>query len=234
MKALKLSVLIWVFCAGFASAQAVEQGISVTGEGRVSMPPDMATITLGVTENAATAGAVMAQVNASVASILKELDALGVAAEDRQTSGFYLQPVHNDRASSSDAPPRITGYRAGNTVTVRVRDLAALGPMMDAVIEIGANDFNGLQFGLQDTSAALALARTRAVQDAVLRAGQLAQAADLALGGIQRMTENSSYGGPAAMDFAQSRALMSEAIAGGEVDVVAQVTMVFSIAPAGQ
>ena len=234
MEVLRLSGLIWVFCVALGHAQVVEQGVIVTGEGRVATAPDMATITLGVIENAATAGGVMAQVNVSVAAILKELDALGVAPEDRQTTGFYLQPVHNDRASSNDAPPQITGYRAGNTVTVRVRDLDKLGAMMDSVIEIGANNFNGLQFGLQDSSAALGMARSRAVTDATTRASQLAEAAGLTLGAVQRMSENSQDGGPVAMDFGLARASMSEAIAGGEVDVVAHVTMVFAIAPAGQ
>ena len=175
----------------------------------------------------------MSKVNASVAAILSELDTIGIQPSDRQTSGFYLQPVHSNRASSSDnAPPKITGYRAGNTITVRVRDLAQLGAMMDAVIETGANDFNGLRFGLNDSSAAYATARERAVADAILRAGQLAKAAGLTLGRVQRMTENSHHGGPVMMEMAQSRASMGDAIAQGEVDVTAQVTMVFAIAPA--
>lgn len=230
MKLLKYAVVLWIVCAGWASGQAAEQGIIVTGEGRVSQTPDMASITLGVTESAETAAAVMAQVNASVAAILAELDAIGIAAADRQTSGFYLQPVHNNRVStSSDAPPKIVGYRAGNMVTVRVRDLARLGALMDAVIETGANDFNGLRFGLEDSSEAYAMARNRAVADAMMRAEQLAEAAGVTLGGVQRMTENSHHGGPVMMEMARSST--GNAIAQGEVDVTAQVTMVFAIAP---
>ncbi len=232
MSLTRAAALIWFFCAGFAYAQAVEQGIIVTGEGRVSLPPDMASITLGVTETAESAGAVMTKVNAAVAAVLDELDTLGVAPEDRQTSGFYLQPVHNNE-TSNDTPPRITGYRAGNTVTVRVRDLARLGEMMDTVIKTGANDFNGLQFGIQDSSQAMATARALAVEDGAARAGQLAKAAGLTLGSVQRMTENSNFGGPVAMDYAMARGAMQEAIAEGEVDVVAQVTMVYAIAPTG-
>jgi len=112
-----------------------------------------------------------------------------------------------------------------------VRDLAGLGEMLDAVIDIGANDFNGLNFGLQDPAPALAIARKVAVADAMDRATQLANAASLSLGTVLRMTENSQGVAPMAMEMAAVRSGMNDAIAGGEVDIRAQVTMVFAIAP---
>lgn len=231
MKTLRLAASIWMFCAGLAVAQMQEQGIIVTGEGRISAVPDMATITLGVRENADTAKEAMGKVTTSVAGILEKLDALGVVAKDRQTSRFYLNPVYNNYASADGNSRRVTGYEAGNAVTVTVRDLTRLGDLLDAVIEIGANDFNGLSFGLQDPVPALAQARQLAVTDAVNRAKQLAEAASLSLGTVVRMTENSQGGAPMAMEMASMRSGTADAIAGGEVDVQAQVTMVFAIAP---
>lgn len=232
MKTLKLAASIWVLWVGLALAQMSEQGIIVTGEGRISAVPDMATITLGVRENADTAKEAMGQVTASVSAILAELDALGVAQMDRQTSRFFLNPVYNNyQSSNGDNPRRVTGYEAGNAVTVTVRDLAKLGEMLDAVIDIGANDFNGLSFGLQDPKPALARARRAAVADAVARAEQLAQAASVTLGSVLRMTENSQGAAPMAMEMAAMRSGTADAIAGGEVDIRAQVTMVFAIVP---
>ncbi len=104
--------------------------------------------------------------------------------------------------------------------------------MLDAVIDIGANDFNGLSFGLQDPAPALDAARKAAVADAMERAGQLAKAAGLDLGKVVRMTEISQGARPIAMEMAAMRSSeMAGAIAGGEVEVQAQVTMVFEIAP---
>ena len=231
MKTLRWAASLWVLCASVALAQMPEQGIMVTGEGRISAVPDMATITLGVRENASTAKEAMGKVTTSVSAILERLDALGVAEKDRQTSRFYLNPVFNNRSSSGNEAPRVSGYEAGNSVTVTVRDLTALGEMLDAVIDIGANDFNGLSFGLQNPAPALAMARKVAVADAVDRAGQLAEAASLSLGSVLRMTENSRGAAPMAMEMAPLRSGMGDAIAGGEVDVEAQVTMVFAITP---
>ena len=215
---------------GAALAQETEQGIIVVGEGRIATPPDMATITLGVTETASTAKAAMDAVTQAVAGILLALDAEGVAPEDRQTSGFYLHPMHREMAVD-DTGPAITGYRAGNRVTVRVRDLTRLGAMLDVVIDIGANDFNGLNFGLQDEATPMAAARALAVADARARAEQLAEAAGLKLGNVLRLTEQSRMGGPVMMEAASRGLAMDEALASGEVDTVARVTMVFDIAP---
>ena len=54
---LKIAAIV---CAGFASgalAQQAPQGITVNGEGIVSLAPDTATIRLGVSERAASARA---------------------------------------------------------------------------------------------------------------------------------------------------------------------------------
>lgn len=228
-------VILWAFWAGMAVAQGQtpEQGIIVTGEGRVSTPPDMVAISLGVTGTGKTTSDVMENVTGAAAAIQAKLAALGIDPEDRPTSGFYLHPVHNNTAPSNPGAPEITGYRAGNTITVRLRDLALSGPLMDEVIAIGVNNFNGLSFSLQDPASSLGQARAAAVADARVRAGQLAQAAGLTLGDVLRITENSYFGGPR-MAMAEGRSSMGDAIVSGEVDVTAQVTMVFAIAPGGQ
>ena len=119
MRLMNWVALAWMAGAGMVSAQqGPEQGIIVTGQGSVAAAPDMATITLGVTEEAASAKAAMDKVTEAVAAILAQLDAQGIAAKDRQTSRFYLRPVHDRRPIEDGAPPRITGYEAGNSVTV--------------------------------------------------------------------------------------------------------------------
>ena len=232
MRLLNWAALVWIAGAGVLAAdQPREEGIMVNGRGSVAAAPDMATITLGVTEEAPTAKAAMDAVNAAVRAILAELDAEGVAAKDRQTSRFYLHPVHDRRPVENGQPPQITGYRAGNSVTVKVRDLSRLGTMLDAVIDEGANDFNGLSFGLQDPEEATAEARRAAVLDATERARQMAEAAGVGLGKLVRMTE-SSNSQPKMFETARMGMAMDSAVAEGEVDIEAQVWMTFEIVPA--
>ena len=232
MKMLGWIMAFWVASVPFALAQEAEQGIIVTGQGVVSLPPDMATVGLGVRQTAETAAEAVNAVNAAVAQILERLDGLGIAPADRQTAGFWLRPVTTEERGAADGGPlRIVGYEAGNSVRLRLRDLAGLGGVMDGVLETGANSFDGLSFGLQDPAAPLAEARALAVADAMRRAEQLAAAAGLTLGGVLRITENSYQGPVVMMEAAQSRAGMGAAVAEGEVDVRAEVVMVFAIAP---
>lgn len=230
MRWINWAAVILLLVAPAAWAQTTtEAGIIVTGEGRVAVAPDMAAITLGVRHRGDTAQEAMALVTDDVAGILNTLTNVGIANTDQQTSGFYLRPVYNSRGINDGTPPDLVGYEAGNTVTVRVRDLAVLGSTLDVVIEIGANEFNGLRFDLQDPSAAQSLARRLAVGDARAKAEELAQAAGVTLGPLVRLSEAGSNAGPRMMEMSAGRASMDSAIASGEVGVEARVTLVFEI-----
>ena len=231
MRGLKWAVIGLMSWGAVALADTPEQGVIVTGEGIVSVEPDMATIELGVTSTGETAAAAMQENAAAVARIIAELDTLGVAERDRQTSRFYLNPVWAHQQGEGDQRPRITGYEAGNSVSVRVRDLTGLGAVLDGVLKVGGNQFNGLSFGLQDDSAARAEARKAAVTDAMARSGQIAEAADLELGAVLRISEGApAMPQPMMRDFAMAESV-GNAIASGELEVRMLVTMVFDIAP---
>ncbi|MGJ8544929.1 MAG: SIMPL domain-containing protein [Sulfitobacter sp.] len=225
----------WIFglclmaMAGAAAAQN-ERGIIVTGEGVASAAPDMASISLGVTHQAGTAKQAMTQTAEAVAGILSGLRERGIKNEDLQTSRFYLNPVWQEGDVPGNAPREITGYVAGNSVSVTVRELTTLGAVIDAAVDLGGNDFNGLQFGLRDDSEAMAQARKAAVQDAMAKAAQLAEASGMRLGAVLRMTEESYGNAPMMAEFARGKA-MNDAIAPGELELRARVTMVFEIRP---
>lgn len=203
--------------------------ITVTGNAQVDGAPDMAIINLGVTNEAKEAKAAMDATSASVARILEHLAAMGIEERDMQTSRFSINPVWNSPDPSRGDPRKITGFVASNAVSVRVRDLKALGQIMDSVISDGANSFNGLQFTLQDAEPLQREARTRAVMDAKEKATQLAEAAGVRLGPVLSISENGG-GGRRPMMVEMSDARSSGApIATGEVSVSASVTVVFEI-----
>ncbi|MGB7262057.1 MAG: SIMPL domain-containing protein, partial [Albidovulum sp.] len=151
-----------------AAAETPMPMISVSGEGRVEIAPDMATVSLGVTNEADTATSALSANSEAVASVLERLAKAGVEARDIQTSGLSLGPRYD--YNSSGGAPKLTGYVASNTVTVRVRALETTGNILDLVVAGGANTLNGLSFGLQDDQTARDEARTRAVADAARKA----------------------------------------------------------------
>ena len=165
-----------------------------------------------------------------MSKILDGHTAAGIATRDIQTSNLTLSPRWNDRNSSSETPPEITGFIATNTVTVRVLDLDTLGAMLDGALQTGANNFQGLQFGMQNPAPLLNAARQDAVKDAIFKAELYANAAGVKLGKVQLITEAPQGGRPPVM-LAQ-RAMHDGAvpIARGEVEMASSVTVVFAIA----
>lgn len=225
MKKLTLIAALTLVLAGMAQADEPPRQIFVTGEGRVEVAPDMATISLGVTQEASEAGAAMRATSQAASMILDRLAGLGIAARDIQTQRLTLNPVWSD--VSGQERMQITGFAASNAISVRVRDLDGLGPVLDAVLDVGANDFKGLRFSVQEPDGLVEDARRRAVADAIARATQLASAAGLALGEVVSITEQWGSREEPMMEMASARG--GAPVAGGEVSLSVSVSMVFAI-----
>ncbi|MBY5932079.1 SIMPL domain-containing protein [Tateyamaria omphalii] len=226
---MKLSIataFVWMMLAPLVAAQSQDRVLSVMGEGQVAIAPDMAVISLGVVHIDETAGDAMAKVSEDATALIAALTDRGVATRDIQTAQLSVGPVW----SSYDANERtITGFEARNSVRVRVRDLGGLGDILDEVLAVGANTFNGLSFELQDPSAAEAEARAAAVRDAMQKATELSAAADLTLGAVLSLSEGVE--GPRPEMFAAAARSADVPIAAGELLVTAQVSMQFALEP---
>lgn len=201
--------------------------LTVTGTAAVAAVPDLATISLGVTTNGATAAEAMSANSTALAAVIARLQAVGMAERDYQTSSLSLNPnwVTNAAGTGSE----INGYLAGNMLTIRVRAMDQVGTVLDAVISDGVNTLNGLTFGLQNPRPSEDEARKQAVADAVARATLIATAAGAKLGSILSISE----GGMAAPFPGPVFRMAAEAavpVAQGEVEVSASVTMVFTLA----
>ncbi len=220
-------ILLGVSSPVWAEADRV---INVTGHGVVETVPDLATMSVGVTREARIAGDALDATSQAMQDIIRRLQTDGIDARDMQTQGLSLQPKWSRPASNGDAAPQIIGFIARNTLSLRVRDLAVLGDILNTVVEDGANTFNGLQFSVADPDAAFAAARADAVRDAVAKAGQLAEAAGVSLGEIQSISESGGRPQPVMMEMASARMADAVPVAQGEVSLSAQVSIVFAIA----
>lgn len=205
--------------------------ISVVGEGAAQIAPDMATITLGVTTQAATATEAMAQNADQQGAVIEALTGSGIEDRDIQTSRLNLNPVMD--YSRDNQPPTLTGYRAQNMVTVRVRDLDALSTTLDALVTAGANEITGIAFGRDEAAEVQDEARRDAVADARHRAEVMAEAAGLTLGPVLTMRDMAfSDGGeprPVMMEAMDMGAAKSVPVASGELTLQARVEMQFAL-----
>lgn len=224
MKPIVLILGLFLACPAWAEEAATLQ---ITGVGEVSVRPDMATVSLGVVTQDEAAAEALARNSAELSRVFDILQQAGIAEADMQTTRFDLTPIHaGDRPGGTDTA-RIEAYRVTNALSVIVRDLDALGEVLDAVARAGANEFRGITFGLQDPGPLQDDARRAAVADARARAALYAEAAGVTLGDLLHLSE---VGGPDARpQMMQMAARGAVPVAEGEVGLTAQVTLTYEI-----
>jgi uncharacterized protein YggE len=155
--------------------------ISVTGEAKVSVPPDQAQIDAGVTSDARTAREASDTNNAAMGKVLLALKGAGIEEKDYQTSRLSLQPQFATPRTAERAPG-IVSFRASNRVTVRIRDVTKVANVIDVLVGAGANDIGGISFTVSQASKHLDEAREKAIADARRKAEIYARAAGVTLG----------------------------------------------------
>jgi uncharacterized protein YggE len=170
--------------------------LDINATGEVTRVPDLATISAGVVTRSANASSAMQQAAARMARVREALRRAGIADRDIQTSNVSLSP---DYVYAKDQPPRISGYSASNQVTVRFRDIASTGKILDALVEQGANQISGPNLSIEHPEAALDDARTRAVAAARARAELYARALGMRNVRIDSVSESGGYAPPPPM-----------------------------------
>ena len=202
--------------------------LTVRGEALVTAVPDMARFTVGVEVQAPTADRAMRANSARTEAILKTLAELGIPARDVQTTQFSVYPVWNNRKGGSGQPLKITGFMASNSLQVRVRDIARLGAVLDALIRAGGNRLQAVSFSHSDPEPLRDRARRKAVKEALRRARLLAEAAGVRLGPVLSLEEVSAGRGPTAR-MAALAADRPVPIAEGEIGFSATVVLRIAI-----
>jgi len=204
--------------------------LSLSAHGETQVTPDQATITLGVQTKAASARDAMAQNAQRMSAVIAALRGAGIAGKDIRTSNINLEAQY---VYAPNTAPRLTGYQASNDVTITVEDLARLGPAIDAVTEAGANQINGIGFGLKAPGPAEDAARLEAVKALRAKAELYAQAAGYHIARLVNLTEGGGYAPqplrPMAMAKARSVAAPTP-VEAGELTVSADVSAVFELA----
>ncbi|HAQ34743.1 MAG: hypothetical protein CMF74_02850 [Maricaulis sp.] len=210
-----------------------EGRLTLTATGNVRVAPDMATVSAGVVTEAATAAEALSANSRAMNGVFSALRQAGVAERDIQTSNLQISPVWSGGYSSErgETERRITGYQATNTVTARVSDLDNLGRTVDALVSSGANQLQGVNFGLEDRDDAMNEARRRAVAELGALRTLYAGALGVELGRLVEFSEGSNYSPPQPMMYARTEMMNdSTPVAAGQLDVSVTVTAVYAIA----
>ena len=246
-----------------ASAQycdARSQGIAVQGLGAVSVPADVAVISLGVEVREETVGAARAGAADAMTAVIEAVKEQGVTDDDITTTEFSIWPettwieediVRGGELIGKGGRSVIIGYGVSNRVNIEI-DMSDSGDgsdvdtdMLSAVIDTAAtaggdsSRVDSIYFKPNDTSIALDEARELAVADALHRANLYADALGVQVGALLNLSETSSASpyspllADARVGFARVESASSTPINAGESTVEARINAEFAIVNPG-
>lgn len=226
---LLLAVLAAVWPAAAHSQPASERlpqaTLVVSGSGEARVAPDEATVVLGFMTQYEGARAAQDRVSQVVRKILAAMTALGIPKENIQTAHLTLTPAQQGYAQ--EMVRHVVGYRAANTVSIRLAKLDQ-GTVLDAGLEAGANQVNGVSFGLRNDGAARRKALVEAVREAREKAKTIAEALGVSVAAVDEVQEGGVFVHPLASaggGIAMSRAEAVTPVSPGQVTVRASVTI---------
>lgn len=200
----------------------------VTGEGKVSAPPDIAMVTVGIQANGTTVKAAQDQINATINKISAAIKELGIEAKDIQTQNYNINPDYDFTSGTQ----RIRGYTANTNLSIKVRQIDNANSVIDAATANGANQVGGISFDIDDKTKLENEAREKAVVDAKSKAENAAKIAGFRLGRIVNYSEN--FGGfpdpfPLRTTMQEVTDSASTLIEPGSSEITVNVTLSFEI-----
>lgn len=208
------------------------QTMSVSATGKATMVPDLATVTIGVVSDGASAIEVKDKNNQKINQMIAFIKQQGIDDKDIQTTAFYSSPKYD----YTNGQNNIIGYTANQTVTIKIRAIdkstAQLEKVIDGAVMSGANQVQGINFSFSDDNQLTQTARKQAIELAKQKANEIADEAGLKLGRIVNVitTESNGYA-PRPYAMAANVAAKSTApnIEPGSQEVTETVTVVFDI-----
>ena len=222
-------LLLGFFLAIAAALPAVAQHrapniITVTGEGEVSIAPDLAMLTAGVTTDGKTAREASEANAKAMTAVMGALKALGIEERDIATTRLSLFPLHDNKGNEQ----RITGFQASNQVTAKIRDVAKTADVVDRLVAAGVNDIGGIQFVVSAPSKPLDTAREAAMADAKRKAEIYAKAAGVMLGPATMISEEGGIAPPPIL-MRTAREVAGTPVSAGEQTQRVSVTVSYEL-----
>ncbi|MFC1987210.1 SIMPL domain-containing protein [Chloroflexota bacterium] len=232
---LVLAIVGLAGCAPSNSTTGVsnqQEGIWVTGQGKLTAIPDIATLSLGIEAQESSVAQAQAKATAAMDMVMAALANNGVAKKDIQTQYFSIYKVirwDNDRQQEI-----VIGYRATNIVTAKIREIDNTGTIIDAVAVAGGDltQINSIQFSIDDPTSLYGQAREKAMTDAYNKARQLANLANVTLGKPTHISESTQYPPVITRNIGLAEAASAPVetpISPGEMEINLNIQVVYAI-----
>lgn len=158
--------------------------LAASGHGEVKRRADRADITVGLQSRGSTPGGAASDLDRLLGVVRDTLRAQHI--ED----SVIVLGVREIRPTQTFPDRAITGYAATRSLEVRLRDLARLPQVLDALAGAGATDLSDIRYVSDHEEEDAAEAMAKAVAEATRRAEAAAKAAGRRLGAIVLLDAN--------------------------------------------
>jgi uncharacterized protein YggE len=206
--------------------------VTVSGEGIVTVEPDLAEIEIGVVTEAKAAPQASKENAAKLAKVIAEVKKLLGPDDEIKTIGYSLSP--NYRYPKEGGKPELTGYTATNIVRVRTGALQGVGSLIDTATQSGANKIQRLVFTLKDEDAAKREALRNATAKAKSKAEDVARALGLKIARVLSVNEGEQSFRPVMRELRAGAVMAQEAaptpVEAGTIQIRSTVTLTAEIA----
>jgi len=160
--------------------------ITVAGEGRVSVMPDIAKIEIGAVIERPNVADAQRENTRIMNAFNEKLTGFGVEKKDTQTANYSIQPVYDWTSGKQ----KLRGYQVSQNLRLKIRDLDKVGDIIAAAGDLGLNQVGGIEFTVDEPEVAKQLARIKALQNAKGKAEALAQVVGVKLRRVINFSEN--------------------------------------------
>lgn len=242
LAAIAVSALVYVKTYSRAAEPTSFRSFSVSSDGKAVVVPDVAEFSFTViTEGKDEVGVLQTKNTEKTNAAIAYLKGQGIDKKNIRTQGYNVSPNYQYYPCTGIEPcppPAISGYTISQSVSVKVHDLAKPGELLAGVVKNGANSVSGLQFTVDDPTAAENDARSEAFAKAQAKAKSIAKAGNFRLGRLLSVSEGTSSQPPMyPMAFGSSRDMMAEtkaeaptpSIEVGSQEVSVSVTLQYEI-----
>ena len=222
------------------ASASTEAGIWVTGTGSMNLAPDITLVMLGVEATSPSVTEARNEAATAMDAIVSAVKANGLSDEDIQTTSFNIWPQYDRQEVVTNGVRStvrvLSGYTVSNDAVIKVRDLDAVGAIIDDVVDAGGDvaRINGIDFSIEDPGAYTTDLREDAVNAAIENAKHFATLTGVTLGKLVYVTEIGDE--PVVQGIAESRAFALPAaaapptgISGGSLDLTLTVRAGFAI-----
>lgn len=231
--AIALSVVVGIYIALKGLPEAQPREITVVGEGKIYIVPDIATVDISVVNEGneqADIPAMIKKNTETMNALISDLKNLGIDEKDIKTTQYNLEPRYNWTENQGQV---FIGYKITNTILVKIRDFTKIGAVLSkATISGGATSIGNIYFTIEDPEKARQEAREKAIEQAKAKAESIAKASGLKLGKILNISEGYypyAYGGGEMLKANAEAAPSAPEIQPGQQEVSTTVYLTYRV-----